>query len=82
MLSLLLLVCAADPQITVVNKCPVTVVNKMAPAVAVVRTFQSSGYHAGHNCPTCGRQQFRVAGFAGNGQHRHTCPYDGTSWVH
>lgn len=87
MLALLAIVCAADvPQFEVVNRMPVTVVvvNKMpaAPGVAAARTFRNGSYNPSHNCPSCGRQQLRIAGYVGNGQHRHVCPFDQTWWVH
>ncbi len=52
-----------------------------APAVAAP-TFPQGGFHSGHNCPLCGRQQLVISGYAGTGQHYHTCPYDGTVWRH
>lgn len=73
-----------SPPFEVVNKCPpaFTVVNKCpaAPAVAA-RTFRGESFHAGHNCPNCGRSQYRIAGWVGNGRHRHACASCGTSWV-
>lgn len=54
-----------------------------APAVApVARPFRNGDYHSGHDCPACGRQQLRISGSAGAGQHFHTCPVDGTVWKH
>lgn len=87
MLTLLAFVCMADvPTFTVVNRMPVTVtvVNKMpaASGVAVARTFQSGQYNPSHQCPSCGRTQYRIAGYVGNGQHRHVCAFDGTAWIH
>lgn len=88
MFSLLAFVLAADPVFIVENRCPVAfiVTNKMPKAVpavtAAVKTFPQFGYNASHNCPQCGRQQLRIAGYVGNGQHVHTCPNDGISWVH
>lgn len=75
---------AADPQFTVVNKCPpvFTVVNKTAAPVVAARTFRGDQFNASHNCPNCNRSQFRISGWVGNGQHRHTCASCGTSWVH
>ncbi len=86
MFLLLSFVCAVDvPQFQVTNKCPpaYTVVNKIAaPAVAAKPVFRGEQYNASHSCPTCGRQQLRIDGYTGGGQHRHVCPVDGTSWVH
>lgn len=78
---------AAPPQFEVVNKCPpvFVVVNKcppVAPEVAAVKAFRNGGYHAGHDCPTCGRQQFTIHSGAKNRVHYHRCPYDGTIWQH
>lgn len=42
----------------------------------------SGGFHAGHDCPACGRLQFVVAGPGPGGTHRHRCPVDGTEWFH
>lgn len=72
------------PKFEVVNKCPpaFTVVNKTAPAVAVTRPFRGERFNASHQCPQCGRTQYRIAGWVGNGQHRHTCVSCGTSWIH
>lgn len=53
-----------------------------APAVAAKRTFPNGGYHAGHNCPNCGRPQFVISGGSKYGTHSHTCPSCGTTWNH
>lgn len=46
------------------------------------RTFTPIPYHAGHQCPQCGRAQFIVSGYGpGPGQHVHTCAV-GHSWYH
>lgn len=85
-LTLLLLTPVADPTpIVVVNRCPpvLTVVNKTPGVVrAKAATFRSGSYHADHDCPTCGREQLRVGGWIGNGQHYHSCRSCGTTWRH
>lgn len=40
------------------------------------------GFHAGHQCPTCGASQFVVSGRGPGGTHAHTCSRDGTTWFH
>lgn len=55
--------------------------NAGAPAVAP-RTFPGGGYHAGHQCPQCGRNQFVIAGHNADGTHSHRCAFDGTVWRH
>lgn len=87
MLFLLSLTLAAPPEFTVVNKCPpaFTVVNLCpAPAVAPARaaTFRNGDWHAGHDCPRCGRQQLTVHAGGKYGPHTHRCPVDGTVWRH
>lgn len=84
MFAVLMVALAADPQFVVVNKCPptFTVVNKCAAPAVAAKTFRGESFHAGHNCPNCGRSQYRIAGWVGNGQHRHTCASCGTSWIH
>lgn len=52
------------------------------PGGAAPQTFRSAGYHAGHSCPQCGRNQFVVDGFNSDGTHNHRCAYDGTVWRH
>lgn len=85
MFAILMLTLAADPNIEVVNLCPpkIEVVN-LCPAAPVVaaRTFRVEQFNASHNCPNCGQSQYRISGWVGNGQHRHTCASCGTSWVH
>lgn len=49
----------------------------VAPAVATTGNF-----HAGHQCPTCGRSQFTISGYNRDGTHNHACAYDGTTWRH
>src|SRR6478735_1652806 len=34
-----------------------------APGVAAPQTFRTGTFHAGHACPSCGRNQYVVAGF-------------------
>lgn len=86
MFAVLLLVAGADPAFEVVNKCPpvkFTVVNKMpaAPVVAAKKAFRGDNFHAGHQCPECGRTQYVISGWLPNGQHRHVCSA-GHSWIH
>lgn len=38
-------------------------------------------YHAGHNCPSCGRQQFLIENDSGP-NHTHRCGHCGTAWWH
>lgn len=54
-----------------------------APVVAASRTFQSGGYHAGHNCPNCGQAQTKISNDNGP-SHEHTCsnPECRTVWTH
>lgn len=54
-----------------------------APVVAA-RTFRNGDYHAGHQCPTCGRtvKGNIVSGIHDVYPHYHRCPYDGTAWHH
>lgn len=87
MLSFLLLALAAPPEFVVVDKTvpKFTVVDKTkTPGVvkAKAATFRSGNEHAGHDCPTCGREQLRVGGWVGNGQHYHSCRSCGTTWRH
>lgn len=52
-----------------------------APGVAA-GTFRA-GHNASHDCPSCGRAQFVVAGPGPRpGTHRHDCASCGTSWYH
>lgn len=51
-------------------------VRYLAPAVA------SSTFHAGHDCPACGRSQYVVNGYNRDGTHNHTCPACSTTWRH
>jgi hypothetical protein len=53
-----------------------------APAVAAPQPFRSGDYWPSHACPQCGRSQFVVSGWAGNGQHFHECAVDHTRWRH
>ena len=54
-----------------------------APGVAAPRPFRGgTGYHESHSCPSCGRLQFVVAGFNGDGSHRHQCAACGQVWSH
>jgi hypothetical protein len=85
MFTLLVLSLAQPPTFTVVNHCPtpIVVVNhcppvKAAPAVAATRVFQ---HNASHNCPSCGRGVYVIAGYVAGG-HYHRCPVDGTTWWH
>ncbi len=89
MFTFIVLSLAAPPQFTVENRCPpvFSVVNAIpTPAVVVpakASGFQSGDYHAGHTCPNCGTQQWRVAsGTANVSGHTHTCPSCGVSWWH
>ena len=58
-----------------------TTTRPAAPGVAAPQPFRG-GVHAGHNCPSCGTAEYRVAGFNRDGTHTHTCPRCGTSWRH
>jgi hypothetical protein len=57
-------------------------VAKAAPAVAAKKTFPNGGWHEGHQCPSCGREQFVVSGGFKYGVHTHTCSACGTTWSH
>lgn len=54
---------------------------RAAPAVAVAPTFQRGSYHAGHDCPNCGREQTRISNDDGP-SHTHVCPACEISWHH
>lgn len=56
----------------------VTFARAARPEVRVPQTFRNPS----HNCPSCGRSQYVVAGFNGDGTHTHVCPSCGTSWKH
>lgn len=75
-------VCAAEPQFTVVNKCPPVVVNKMPVPGVAGRTFQSVRGHSSHFCPGCGRFETRVSAGSPYGFHTHTCPKCLLVWSH
>lgn len=86
---LTLFVAGQVPTFTVENRCPpkFTVVNfqpkPAAPVVAANPVFQRPGYHSGHDCPNCGRQQWVVHGGAANvSGHTHRCSGCGTVWWH
>jgi hypothetical protein len=82
-LLILLLTLAAPPQAPPVRERPPQappVAPEVAPARA--RTFQRERYNPSHRCENCGRSQFVISGWVGNGQHRHTCSACGLSWVH
>lgn len=58
-----------------------------ARGVAAPRPFRrpggmGGGFHAGHDCPNCGRAQYVVSGGGPGGTHTHTCGGCGTSWHH
>lgn len=72
-------VVATELVATVVSDLPSLA--QAAPAVAA-RTFPSGSYHAGHDCPSCGRSQYVISGGAKGRTHTHTCRYDGTVWYH
>lgn len=38
-------------------------------------------FHAGHDCPVCGRSQYVIAGFNADGTHTHICAA-GHAWRH
>lgn len=89
MSTLLLLITVGQvPIFTVENKCPpkFTVVNltpKLAvPVVAAKPTFRQPKHHSGHDCPNCGRSQYRISGWLPDGDHIHRCSSCGTSWSH
>lgn len=49
------------------------------------RTFRNGanyGYHAGHNCPNCGREQLRPSSGTKWGPHWHTCANCLSTWRH
>lgn len=56
------------------------------PAVVAQKPFPARGtnvgYHAGHECPSCGTNQFVIKSGAVGGLHTHQCPSCGTSWQH
>lgn len=88
LLSLLAVSLTAPPQAPPIRERPAQAPPVMIAApevVAPVRTFQrTERFHPSHQCPTCGRTQYRIAGYVGNGQHRHVCsdPACRQSWVH
>lgn len=87
---LTLFVAGQVPTFIVENRCPpkFTVVNavpkvKAVPAVAAKPTFRQPQYHAGHDCPSCGRPQWLVhSGIANVAGHTHRCSSCGTVWRH
>lgn len=91
MFLLLLLTLAAPPQAPPVRERPPQappVVNRIAaPEVATAKatTFpRAERFNPSHQCPACGRSQYVIAGWVGNGQHRHVCsnPSCRVAWVH
>lgn len=57
-------------------------VRRPAPGVAGPQPFRG-GYHAGHDCPACGRAQFVISGGGPvPGTHAHACAGCGTGWYH
>lgn len=38
--------------------------------------------HEGHDCPNCGRSQYRISGWLPDGDHIHRCSSCGTAWSH
>jgi len=89
-LSLMLLALTASPVFEVTNRCPqfvqaFVVTNRIpaVPAVTAKKVFRAGGYHAGHTCPNCGRQQWRVeSGTPNVAGHTHKCDGCGTVWRH
>lgn len=38
--------------------------------------------HEGHNCPNCGKSQYRIDAFLTGGEHQHRCQSCGVAWRH
>jgi hypothetical protein len=45
------------------------------------KAAKAAQYHAGHNCPRCGRQQFVIYRFGPGPYHTHRCGTT-TYWYH
>lgn len=69
------------------NDTPVFRKRDAAPGVAAPATFRG-GYHASHDCPSCGHHAAPGTGnwiirrFNGDGTHEHVCEKCGASWNH
>ncbi len=82
LLTLLLFTAGEPPAVIYPSRGPQPVILPQRVVVAA-KTFRSGDYHAGHNCPNCGREQKKVSsGIPNVPGHTHACPACRLTWTH